>query len=453
MFIDRHEGGERVLLVVIHDRLREDAERQEFESLATASGAVVCGCWEGLVTLPRSATYVGKGQLDEIRLARLAADADLIIVNQDLSPAQERNIERELECRVLGRTGLILDLFAARARTAEGKLQVELAQLRHLSTRLVRGWSHLDRQKGGIGLRGAGEKQLELDQRLIKHRISRLLRQLGEVKARRGRNRQTRRRAGLPVVALVGYTNAGKSTLFNRLTGADVFAADQLFATLDPTLRRIRLPDFGDALLADTVGFISRLPHRLVDAFRATLEEVADADLLLHVIDGSDARWPDHVEAVEAVLSEIDALDVPRLDVFNKADLCDAPAGGPSDRCWISAQAGTGLDALQARIVDRLAPEQFDVEARLAVGAGRLRSELHERRRVRAEHVDDDGCWRLSLRLEPEELERLRDRDDVLALVALPRAVVAESSVGRAGHCGTGPDTADVRVAGVPGGS
>jgi GTP-binding protein HflX len=431
LFIEREQKGERALLCVIHDRERSQAEADEFESLARASGAEIVGTWDGVVQQPRAHSYVGKGQLEQIAAAVREHEADLLLVNQDLSPAQERNVERELKCRVLGRTGLILDLFAARARTAEGKLQVELAQLRHLATRLVRGWSHLDRQKGGIGLRGAGETQLELDQRLIAARIKRLVRDLAEVQARRGRNRSARRRAGLPVVALVGYTNAGKSTLFNRLTGADVFAADQLFATLDPTLRRVELPGVGTAVLADTVGFVSRLPHRLVQAFRATLEEAADADLLVHVIDGSDPEWPERRAAVEAVLEEIEAQDAPRLDVFNKADL---PAPGaeplPPEALRVSARTGEGVELLARRIAAALEPGLGRFEAHVAPRGGRVRALLYERSQVLGERAADDGGWVLSLRLPPEDARRLAAEPDV-TLVALPGAPGAEAAAER----------------------
>ena len=270
---------------------------------------------------PDVATFLGKGKAEELRDLVTSAQVEVVIVNHDLSPAQERNLEKIVSCRVLDRNGLILDIFAQRARSHEGKLQVELAQLEHLSTRLVRGWTHLERQRGGIGLRGPGETQLETDRRLLRERVKSLTRRLEKVRAQRQSRRKARHRIPIPTVSLVGYTNAGKSTLFNRLTGAGVYVADQLFATLDPTMRHVSLAGNAEAILADTVGFIRHLPHQLVEAFKSTLEEVAEADLLLHVVDGSSPERREQIEQVQKVLQEIEADHIPQITVFNKIDL------------------------------------------------------------------------------------------------------------------------------------
>jgi GTPase len=334
----------------------------------------------------------------------MALDADLILVNRTLSPVQERNLEKLTECRVVDRTGLILDIFAQRARSHEGKLQVELAQLKHMSTRLVRGWTHLERQRGGaIGLRGPGETQLELDRRLLADRVKQLEKRLDKVETQRTQARRARQRNALPVVALVGYTNAGKSTLFNALTGADVYAADKLFATLDPTLRRIEGLDSGPLLLADTVGFIRDLPHDLVAAFRSTLAEARDADLLLHVIDASDPERDDHIADVQAVLQEIGAGDIPQVLVFNKIDLVEGATprldwvdAGGTPRAWVSAMNRMGLDGVNEAIERRLGAERIRAEFHLPSAAGRLRARLHEQGLIAEEQADDSG-WRIRI--------------------------------------------------------
>ncbi len=338
-----------------------------------------------------------------MREQRRALDADLILVNHALSPVQERNLEKLTECRVVDRTGLILDIFAQRARSHEGKLQVELAQLKHMSTRLVRGWTHLERQRGGaIGLRGPGETQLELDRRLLGERVKQLQKRMDKVETQRATARRARQRNALPVVALVGYTNAGKSTLFNTLTDAGVYAADQLFATLDPTLRRIDGLDCGPILLADTVGFIRDLPHDLVAAFRSTLAEARDADLLLHVVDASDAERDQRIDDVERVLAEIGAADLPQVLVFNKIDLAgvdsrlDAIDGGERPRAWVSALAGTGLDGLRRAIGERLGAQRICTQLLLPPEAGRLRARLHAQGLVAHEQADESG-WRIRI--------------------------------------------------------
>ena len=309
--LERPDSGERAVLVQLDlGGAAEPDEREEFDLLARAAGAEVVGTLAGSRARPDARLFIGSGKADELKDLVAATTADLVVFNHPLSPAQERNLERLLECRVVDRTGLILDIFAQRARSFEGKLQVELAQLRHLSTRLVRGWTHLERQKGGIGLRGPGETQLETDRRLLAKRIALLNQRLERIESQHAQGRRAREKAELPVVSLVGYTNAGKSTLFNRLTEAGVFEADQLFATLDPTLRRLALPNGGRALLADTVGFVSRLPHELVAAFRATLEETRNAALLLHVVDASAAHRARLIDDVEKVLAEIGSLEI-----------------------------------------------------------------------------------------------------------------------------------------------
>ncbi|MEQ8802460.1 MAG: ribosome rescue GTPase HflX, partial [Haliea sp.] len=321
MFFERPASGERAVLV--HLTIASEDEREdprEFEELVLSAGGDPVAFVMGSRSVPDSRTFVGSGKLQEIADEVQLHEAEIVMFNHALSPSQERNLERELKCRVLDRTGLILDIFAQRARTHEGKLQVELAQLQHMSTRLVRGWTHLERQKGGIGLRGPGETQLETDRRLLRARIKSIQGRLQKVQRQRDQGRRSRRRAEVPTIELVGYTNAGKSTLFNRLTGSSVFAADQLFATLDPTLRRLDLEEAGPVILADTVGFIAHLPHKLVEAFKATLEETVSADLLLHVIDVAAEAREDNIHQVEAVLEEIGAADIPLLQVYNKLD-------------------------------------------------------------------------------------------------------------------------------------
>lgn len=371
------------------------------------------------VDKPNPRYFVGSGKAEELREHRHALDADLILVNHALSPVQERNLEKLTECRVVDRTGLILDIFAQRARSHEGKLQVELAQLKHMSTRLVRGWTHLERQRGGaIGLRGPGETQLELDRRLLGERVKQLQKRMEKVETQRATARRSRQRNALPVVALVGYTNAGKSTLFNAMTGSAVYAADQLFATLDPTLRRIDGLDCGPILLADTVGFIRDLPHDLVAAFRSTLAEARDADLLLHVVDASDPERDQRIADVEAVLKEIGADELPQVLVFNKLDLVgrprgDAPADAPSPeprplprvdyvdggevpRAWVSALDGAGIEGLLGAIAERLGAERVRTDLHLPVDAGRLRARLHAQGVVAGEAVDEQG-WRIRI--------------------------------------------------------
>lgn len=419
MFFERHEGGERAVLVHLDGQdpeVREDP--QEFQELALSAGADTVA----FISVPRhrpTAKYlIGSGKVEELRDLVKAEQIDLVIFNHTLTPSQERNLERVLECRVLDRTGLILDIFAQRARTHEGKLQVELAQLDHLSSRLVRGWTHLERQGGGIGMRGPGETQLETDRRLLRVRVRQLKSRLKKVRSQREQARRGRQRADIPSVSLVGYTNAGKSTLFNALTNADVFTADQLFATLDPTLRRLQLDDLGPIVLADTVGFIRHLPHKLVEAFRSTLEESSNSALLLHVIDAHEPERKEQIEQVMAVLGEIGAEEVPLLEVYNKVDLLDAvepqiqrDSDGKPQRVWLSAQSGQGLELLRQAIAELLGSDLFVGTLCLPQELARLRAQFFALGAVQSEAHDAEGVSLLALRVPRIELNRLVSRE------------------------------------------
>ncbi|WP_440997376.1 ribosome rescue GTPase HflX [Arhodomonas sp. SL1] len=412
---ERPGGGERAALVQLDDGRRAvDEGLAELAALAESAGAEVVERLVNRRDRPDPRYFLGRGKVDELRERLASAGADLVLVNHTLTPAQERNLEQALQCRVLDRTGLILDIFAQRARTHEGKLQVELAQLRHIASRLVRGWSHLERQKGGIGLRGPGETQLEMDRRMLGHRIKQLEKRLERVRRQRGQGRQSRRKRELPAVSLVGYTNAGKSTLFNRLAHEGVYTADQLFATLDTTLRRIDLPGGEAAVFADTVGFISDLPHQLVAAFRSTLEEVVEADLLVHVVDAAADNRGDQVRDVEAVLEEIGAGEVPVLTVYNKIDLLGQPprvdrdASGVARAVWVSAVSGEGLGELITVVGERVGAQRAHGRLRLGAAEGRLRALLYQSGDVIDEQVLDNGDCLLEVSLPQREAERLR---------------------------------------------
>ncbi|MFT7299953.1 MAG: GTP-binding protein HflX [Porticoccus sp.] len=415
MFFERPDSGE--LAVLVHLNLASEHEPEdprELEELVLSAGGDPVSLVTGQRKSPHPKYFVGTGKVDELCQVVKENAAGLVIFNHSLSPSQERNLEHELKCRVLDRTGLILDIFAQRARTHEGKLQVELAQLQHMSTRLVRGWTHLERQKGGIGLRGPGETQLETDRRLLRDRIKSILKRLEKVRRQRDQGRRSRLRAEIPVVSLVGYTNAGKSTLFNRLTDSDVYAADKLFATLDPTMRRIELDDVGPIILADTVGFISHLPHKLVEAFHATLEEAASASLLLHVVDAHSEERQTNIQRVNEVLEEIDALDLPTLTVFNKIDLMndmaariDRDESGKPLAVWLSAQTGDGCLLLLEAAAELLSDDIVCESLMLPPTLGRLRAMLYQNNAVVSESQMDNGDVLVEVRMPKPSFLRL----------------------------------------------
>jgi GTP-binding protein HflX len=415
LFFERPDFGERAVLV--HIKLNSESEPEdprEFEELVISAGGDPVEFLTGSRTSPHAKFFVGTGKLEEISSAVQSSQAELVIFNHNLSPSQERNIEAELKCRVLDRTGLILDIFAQRARTHEGKLQVELAQLQHLSSRLIRGWTHLERQKGGIGLRGPGETQLESDRRMVRDRIKSIQGRLLKVRKQRAQGRRARDRAEIPAVSLVGYTNAGKSTLFNTLTQADVFVADQLFATLDPTMRKVDVAEKGPVIFADTVGFISHLPHRLVDAFRATLEEAANADLLLHVVDAAAEDRATNIKRVEEVLKEINAHRLPTLMVYNKIDLLEESsariernAEGQPVAVWLSALNDEGLDLLFQAVSERLPGQLVHKTLHLLPEQGALRAAMYSYKAVLSEQVDNSGCINLEIKLQEMDFQRI----------------------------------------------
>ncbi len=411
---ERPKGGERAVLVGVGIGHAVDPnDSAEFAALAASAGTVGVGVVLASRPRPDPKYFVGSGKAEEIRLCAEKHQADLVLVDQTLSPSQERNLEKLTGRRVLDRNGLILDIFAQRARSFEGKLQVELAQLSHLATRLVRGWTHLERQKGGIGLRGPGETQLETDRRLIAKRIRTLKSRLEKLDRQRDTGRHVRREVPVPTVALVGYTNAGKSTLFNALTGSDSYVADQLFATLDPTVRRVNLDGVGEVVLADTVGFVRALPHELVAAFRSTLQEAREADLLLHVVDVNDPLRDERIEQVREVLRGIGAGDIRELVVFNKIDVSgDQPrvsrgSDGVATQAWVSAAAGTGLTKLRESLAHAVRPNQVRRTLHIDLAAAAARSELYGRNAVRGERQCEDGSWELDVELDLSEFAKL----------------------------------------------
>ncbi len=409
---DRHQGGETSLLVhMVVKGVKSD--ESEFKELALSSGVEVVDVIHGVCHAPKAKYFIGTGKAEEIKQIVLLHCIDVVIVNHDLSPSQERNLEKLIECRVLSRSGLILAIFAQRARTFEGKLQVELAQLQHMQTRLIRGWTHLERQKGGIGLRGPGETQLESDRRLLRERLKTIDGRLAKVRSQREENRRSRQKAQLPTISLVGYTNAGKSTLFNRLTSSKSFVEDKLFATLDPLMRKIVLPNNAGAILADTVGFIQNLPHQLVEAFKSTLEETKSADLLLHVVDASSKDYKNHIEVVNGVLKEIGAEHVPVIMVHNKIDLVGILSAGYQKveglkNVWLSSKDGEGIECLLKVISDACYGEIVQYDLSLEPMHGKIRALLYEKDAVIKECTDEEGKLSMTVRLSKKDYQEIR---------------------------------------------
>ena len=429
---DRPGIGEQAILV--HLDLNAENQREyitEFEELALSAGATVRDIVTSSRKTPDAKYFVGRGKADEIAQLVEANGIELVLFNHALSPSQERNLEALFQCRVLDRTGLILDIFSQRARTFEGKLQVELAQLKHLSTRLIRGWTHLERQKGGIGLRGPGETQLETDRRLLGMRIRQINKRLTKVRKQREQGRSSRRKAEIPTVAFVGYTNAGKSTLFNALTDADVYVQDQLFATLDPTLRKLKIDNSCEIILADTVGFIRHLPHDLVDSFRSTLQETEEAHLLFHIIDASDDMRMDNIEAVEAVLKEIGAMKVPQIQIMNKIDRLeiepriDRDEQGDVKRIWVSAIENKGLDLIHQVLADYFRQDVVQGALHLSPAEGRVRALLYGINAVEEEQIDDQGRFILQINIPRRDLLKMASRESVPEHLLLPDDYVA----------------------------
>ncbi len=413
---DRHEGGERAILVHIDfPDTNLQGDLTEFKELVLSAGIEIIDTITGTRKAPDIKYFIGSGKAAEIQSLIEQQKVDVVLLDHTLSPAQERNLETLLKCRVVDRNGIILDIFAQRARSFEGKLQVELAQLNHISTRLIRGWTHLERQKGGIGLRGPGETQLETDRRLIRNRMKMIRSRLDKTRAQREQNRQARHKQATLTVSLVGYTNAGKSSLFNTLTGEEVYAANQLFATLDPTMRKLELPGCHDAILVDTVGFIRHLPHDLVEAFKATLEETREADLLLHVIDISDPHWQETAEVVRHVLKEIGAENVPTVEVYNKIDLLthqpswqhNEDANDALPRVWVSALTKEGIDMLKKTVAVQLHGPFVHTQIALKPDAGQLRAELYKLDAIIDEQIDEEGNNWVTIRMSEKDYHRL----------------------------------------------
>ncbi len=411
---DRPTSGERAIL--IHIKLQAGQEDlEELKELAKSAGADPVHVVGGSRHRPDPKYFVGTGKLEEIKAEISLHEADIVLVNHALTPSQERNLEQALKVRVVDRNGLILDIFALRAQTFEGKLQVELAQLKHLSTRLIRGWTHLERQKGGIGMRGPGETQLETDRRLLGNRIKLIQRRLEKVRKQRSQGRNKRKKSEIPSVSLVGYTNAGKSTLFNKLTGADIYVANQLFATLDPTLRLCPLENGSEIVLADTVGFIRHLPHELIAAFRSTLQEASEADLLLHIIDANAEDRDDTIFQVNHVLADIDAGEIQQLQIFNKIDLLDniephidRNEEGRPISVWMSASTGAGTELLFQALTEIFASTKVKRKCYLQPNQGNVRASLFNYAQIIDEKVTDYGGWDLFIEIDRKYLGLLK---------------------------------------------
>ncbi|MCW8922085.1 MAG: GTPase HflX [Gammaproteobacteria bacterium] len=415
---ERADIGERAILV--HMDVQDEVHREdldEFKELVTSAGAEIIEVVTTSRNRPEVKYFVGSGKAKEIAELVRQHEAELVLFNHALTPSQERNLESVLQCRVLDRTGLILDIFAQRARSFEGKLQVELAQLKHMMTRLIRGWTHLERQKGGIGLRGPGETQLETDRRLLGQRVKQINKRLEKVRKQREQGRQSRRKAEIPTISLVGYTNAGKSTLFNRLADDNVYVQDQLFATLDPTLRRVEFAGDVKVILADTVGFIRHLPHDLVDAFRSTLQETTEAQLLLHVIDASDENRESNIDEVESVLHQIGADNVYLIQVMNKVDQSgtkpriDYHEDGSVKRVWLSAMTGEGIDLLKEILINYFREEVMSGEICLKPAQTKIRARLFDLGVVESESIDEQGCYNLHIRIAKRDYQQLVQRE------------------------------------------
>ena len=417
--------GERTILVYIELTIGKQIPNSldEFKQLAESSGLDIIDTVQVKLSFTKAQFFIGTGKVDELALIVDDKKIDLVVFSLALSPSQERNLEKVLKCQVLDRTGLILDIFALRASSFEGKLQVELAQLRHLSSRLVRGWTHLERQKGGIGLRGPGETQLETDKRLISIRIKNINKRLHKVHKQHDLGRKARIKNELPMISLAGYTNAGKSTLFNRLTKSEVYADDKLFATLDSTIRRVILPAAGEAVIADTVGFIQDLPHELVEAFKSTLEETRQANVLLHVVDASDINNRDKIDQVQDIIEQIEAQDIPSIIVMNKIDeisgfspRLDKDDQGNIYRVWLSANTGEGIDLLYKALSQSLSGMMTFARIKLDVQSAYIRSEIHKVGFIQKEIMNEFGQWLLEINVTSHYLERLLDKQGVSLL-------------------------------------